>query len=995
MKYLPDKDKLSLLIKRYEQNIEFVHHPEYDETSVRVDYINNFFEILGWDISNRQGFPQPIREVIHEASVTVDEDGKKKNKRPDYCFQLDGKPQFFVEAKKPSVNILESKEPAFQIRRYGWSAGMEFGVLTNFEYLIIYDTTTQPILNDNSRIGRVAEYHYTEYLEKLEEIALVLSKVSVKESSVKIDKLVKMTTFDDYFLEQIQRWRLLIAENIFQKNKNIIIEDINIFVQRFLNKSLFLRICEDKNLEKYHQLLDIESYEELKSLFKRADKQYNSGIFSFIEDSEIECDFEIFSQIYKELYFPNSSYDFSVVPPAILAKVYDIFLSEEIVCKDEQLLLIRKPEVTDSIGAITTPKEIADQIARNSIDLKLSNGDKSDISELKIIDICCGSGVFLLSAFEYLVELETLRLIESATENVKKKRLIEEDGTYRLSFSYKKQLIKDTLFGIDIDPSAIEVCKFSLLLECISDISIEEFTVNITKGGLLPNLDSNIIFGNSLVDEKIYRFAENEGIILNEKDIEVINPLETREPIFKNKYDIVIGNPPYIRVQKMNKYSPIEYKFLKSSDSNFELRTIGALDKYYLFIERSLNFLNENGICGYIVPNKFIHEKNGNKLRKYLSEKKILTKIINFNEIQLFPDVSTYVCIIYLNKQRVSELQYTSVTLKNTEAIIDQLNKIETYNLDNLDDKPWQLFSHRVKNWHDNLDQSFKQLSEVSDIFVGVQTSKDPLFYIEPLSEDESTVRFEDIRGIERVIEKGILRKSIHDVQLFRYKNLNYNKYIIYPYILENQTYRLLTVQEISNSYPNAYDYLFEFKETFLDRNINGLEDNELDWFRYGRNQSIAKFDSGETLIWSVLTLQTNVVYSPNPIVFTGGGNGPYYGLKMKEEHNLSIKYIQAVLNCKFISRFIEESSVYFRGGYFSTGKQFMERVPIKLLDLSNKEEKNLHDTIVRYVEELEKINNSLSMSLTRTRRTFYNRQIHAIENKLNLLIEKMYGVGN
>lgn len=143
-----EKDRLLKLVEAYQEHFKQYNRPDYNETEVRNDFVNPFFEILGWDVQNKKNLPQHLREVKHEASVFVEENGKQVKKKPDYEFHVGSTPYFFLETKKPNVDIMTSKEAAFQTRRYGWNGNLEISVLSNFTDLVIYDTSVRPEEND-------------------------------------------------------------------------------------------------------------------------------------------------------------------------------------------------------------------------------------------------------------------------------------------------------------------------------------------------------------------------------------------------------------------------------------------------------------------------------------------------------------------------------------------------------------------------------------------------------------------------------------------------------------------------------------------------------------------------------------------------------------------------------------------------------------------------------------------------------------------------------
>ena len=240
--------------------------------------------------SIKRVYSERFKEVLHEASVEVE----GKAKAADYAFRVGDKTMFFVEAKKPSVNIGENPEPAFQLRRYGWSARLQVSILTDFEQLAVYECRTKPSKKDKASFGRVRLYHYSEYIEKWDEIAGVFSRDAVLQGAFEQfaegAKGKKGTAqVDDAFLEEIERWRDLLARNIALRNPSIRNErELNYAVQLTIDRIIFLRIGEDRGIEPEGQLQDIgerkQVYAELVALFRRADTRYNSGLFHFADE---------------------------------------------------------------------------------------------------------------------------------------------------------------------------------------------------------------------------------------------------------------------------------------------------------------------------------------------------------------------------------------------------------------------------------------------------------------------------------------------------------------------------------------------------------------------------------------------------------------------------------------------------------------------------------------------------------------------------------------
>ena len=149
------KDKKRLILQdlknKFKENLEEYRSPLYNETKTRTDFIDKFFEILGWDVSNEEGKAEKYRDVVQEDKVNI----SNAQKAPDYSFRIGGVRHFFVEAKKPAVNVKTSFEPAFQVRRYGYSAKLPLSILTNFEEFAVYDTRIKPEKNDEPSVARI------------------------------------------------------------------------------------------------------------------------------------------------------------------------------------------------------------------------------------------------------------------------------------------------------------------------------------------------------------------------------------------------------------------------------------------------------------------------------------------------------------------------------------------------------------------------------------------------------------------------------------------------------------------------------------------------------------------------------------------------------------------------------------------------------------------------------------------------------------------------
>jgi hypothetical protein len=331
--------KISELVERFDEQFDSYKNVNYNETLTRRDFIDPFFKALGWDIDNEQGYAEAYREVIHEDKVKVG----GATKAPDYSFRIGGgKRLFFVEAKKPSVAIKDDILPAYQIRRYGWSAKLPISIITDFEEFSIYDCTKKPIPADKASVARIKYITYKDYLKEFDFIWDTFSKEHVLKGS--FDKFLLSSankkgtaTVDKEFLQSLDSWRTYLATSISWNNKDLDEDEINFAVQQTIDRIIFLRIAEDRSVEPYGNLKDAlkqgEYYQNLFRIFKEADDKYNSGLFDFKKDQiskNLKIDNKVIKTIISELYYPESPYEFSVLSVEILGSAYEQFLGKVI-----------------------------------------------------------------------------------------------------------------------------------------------------------------------------------------------------------------------------------------------------------------------------------------------------------------------------------------------------------------------------------------------------------------------------------------------------------------------------------------------------------------------------------------------------------------------------------------------------------------------------------------------------------------------------------------
>jgi len=988
---------LKALVEKYKSDRDTYIKPTYNETQLRNDFIDPLLKCLGWDVDNDKNKTHFLRDVIQEEYIEIKDEDTKKN--PDYTLRINGTRKLFVEVKKPSVNILNSSKAAFQTRRYGWSANLGISVLTNFDHLIIYDCRYKPNSSDNEHVARYKVYSYEDYEQAIDEINSLISYDTA--NSGDLDELFSVDTregetFDEYFLQQIEGWRAKLAETAIKNNSELNEEDVNYIIQRLLNRIIFLRISEDRTIEKYETIKAIKSYEELKELFQRSDRKFNSGLFDFIEDAlslEVDIDSDVLIEIFNELYFPQSPYDFSVVDPTILSQIYERFLGRKITIDEgRNFNIIEAPEVSASSGVVPTPKIIVEQIVKDTLTPLIDGKTFHELCDLRIADICCGSGTFLISTYDFLLEKMMEKIIE---EGINDPNLIYQVDGEGLSFTLKgkRNIIENNLYGVDINPYAVEVTEFSLLLKLLEgedEASVNNF-IHQHSDKILPNLKSNIKCGNSLVDSKFFEFMPDA--LDDDRLLFSVKPFDWDEEfpdiMAKGGFDAIVGNPPYVRIQNMQKYSPEEIKYYQASDSQYSVAKKATIDKYFVFIQRAVELLNASGLLGYIVPHKFFLTTGGKELRKFITDEHQISKIIHFGVTQVFPERSTYTAILILQANKTDEFEFKKISKISAETLSSE-EHTRKYKTENYGSDPWVFLSPETEAIFDKFKgEKFEKLGDITDISVGLQTSADEIYIFTPKEESEDTFVF-SYNGTDYEVEKSICRPAIYDLSFGAFESIEGNAQMIFPYEIVGGKAVLIDEDTLKNNYPLVWAYLNEYKSKLEKRKLQGKNPK---WYQFGRSQSLVKFHNAEKLVWSVLATRPPYVLDTNNLLFTGGGNGPYYGLLNKS--NYSLLYFLGILSHPVIESMVKAGASEFRGSYYSHGKQFMLNLPIRKIDFSNQDDVKSYNQVVKIVRNLIKTTAQFKAEKNSTRKKVLDRKLGTLFGQLIKLINDLYQISD
>jgi len=939
-------EQLKSLVSNFSANIAEYKSGQYDESNTRTDFIDKFFTLLDWDVANNQAFSESYRDVVREDKVKID----GTQKAPDYSFRIGGARKFFVEAKKPSVNIREAAEPAYQIRRYAYTAKLPLSILTNFEEFAIYDTRIKPDKNDKASVARIDYFTFKEYEQKFDFLYSTFSKNAINKGS--FDKYVienknkKGTSeVDTELLALVEEWRIALAKNIARNNPSLSVYNLNTVVQKIIDRIVFLRIAEDRGIEDENILLTVARtsniYEKLNLLFTKANVKYNSGLFAYIDWIEkVIIEDKVLSNIIVNLYYPECPYEFSVLPIEILGSIYERFLGNTIrfraVKGDTHTAVVEeKPEVKKAGGVYYTPQYIVDYIVKNTVGEKIKNKKPEEIAAIKICDPACGSGSFLVGAYQYLLNyhLDYYTQGKNIKTSLKNKKIFEAGhNAYKLTIDEKQRILCSSIFGVDIDNQAVEVTKLSLYLKLLENESREssEQLFKYSDMALLPSLEDNIKCGNSLIGTDFYA---QPNLDLTDDDRIKVNCFDWDgkdgfPEIFKNGgFDVVIGNPPYVFTRGEGFTSTEkEYYNAKFKQQNYQLNT------FAMFTEQAHNMLRADGAFGFIIPNNWLTISSMKKFRDFIiSYTGNLIIVNNLYKVFSGANVDTSLLIFIKDKPNdVTLIESPSPTIYNT---------ISKINYQKLLDKP--------------IIQISKQDSSLQ-IITKIHEYSCPLGDIVTVS--TGLKAYQIGKGNPPQTKKEKEQRIYHSTKKI---NKSYGKYLqgvdVKRYVLT-----------WSGEYLNYGDWLAEPRKSIPYK---------------GSRILIRQIPSKLPYMINAVYTEDHYFYDINSmVIFTNNGT--------------NLKYILGILNSKLISFWFNKAFDKLQRNIFPQFKvNELKQFPFPVLHLSEKSDKIKHDTIISLVDKMLDLKKKENDEPNQQLKTMISRQIDSVDKEIDTAVYKLYNL--
>ncbi|RKY91669.1 MAG: endonuclease, partial [Ignavibacteriae bacterium] len=605
--------------------------------------------------------------------------------------------KFFVEAKKPSRNLANNKDDYFQTVRYGWNAGTPLAVLTDFEEFIVLDCRFQPKIDDILN-AKLLVFHYSDYAneDKFREIFHLFSREALSDDSLSKyaetlpkprGKAIQKGLFpgsyisiDEAFLEELDDVRLALARSFKNNDNTLDSDELTEATQRTIDRLVFIRFLEDKLIEPHHYISEFgdrkSAWEDFISASRTLDAKYNGVVFKkHIIDSRnfVGPHDKTFSGICEDLSHKSSPYNFDAIPIHILGSIYERFLGKVVHATAKRANIEEKPEVRKAGGVYYTPQYIVNYIVDNTVGKLIKDKTPRQISKLRFADIACGSGSFLITVFDTLLNYHK-KWYQENPDRAKKDGCLYLEGAWRLTLKQKQKILTNNIYGVDLDQQAVEVTQLSLYLKLLEDETTA--TANDTwvffKEQLLPNLNKNIICGNSLIgtdflEDNLFDFEEEKKI--KPLDFENVFP----EVMKKSGFDAIVGNPPYRMMQPHNtEQNVLDYFKEKFNIAEFKI------DLFHLFIQQSIKQLRNNGLLGYITPSSLLNNVYVENLRLWILENCRIRKI-SLTKEKVFKDADVYTSVYIFEKEKDKNKRENHSILKTDRLELFKQNKELNY----------------------------------------------------------------------------------------------------------------------------------------------------------------------------------------------------------------------------------------------------------------------------------------------------------------------------
>lgn len=997
--------ELNRLVEAFGKRAAELKQPGCAQAQLRDEFLNPWFRALGWDMENRAGLIQTEREVEIESATQIG----GRPKRADYFFRTDKLGRFVCEAKTPSGAL--HARAAFQAKRYAWNKGVPVAVLTDFDELKIFIVGGKPHL-DEPQVGEWKSWHFRQYPIIAREVWELLARANVAAGSIDqalealpkrpigkgkarqqwLIKPDRTRALDHEFLEFLDQTRRELASDIYKNNDQAELIEGNQLTeacQHIIDRILFLRICEDRDIDTGELLQSIvekwrkhtgdedtgrrsiqQPFDKLQDAppanyggagirapreslwravvrhFRALDRRppthvpyFNGNLFKPHFTEALILSDEWLAGFISELSAEDSPYLFNEIPVEILGSVYERFLGKIVRPQGRGIPVEDKPEVRKAGGVYYTPRYLVDYIVEQTAGKLLdavasetgAEGEQAfaeRTGQLRLLDPACGSGSFLIRAFERVCEHWQKRLTAALPPKEQKPKraawehkhrpwcwVNPETGDVHLTVALKRQILTQNIYGVDLDAAAVEVTQLSLYLKMLENETRttldrqRELLTDQAEIALLPPLQDNIKCGNSLIASNFSMMPED---LVRVRAFDW--PVQFAPILKAGGFDAVIGNPPYIPSETMDDG---ERRYYQEAYPQLERK----FDTGVIFILRALRLVKPAGFVGYISSITWETGENFAKLRQEMFTRHGVSEVINL-PFDTFEDAYVDTGVYILSGKPVSEYR-----------IFRYFKKTKIHSLK--DAVPIRVPTSLVTA------PEFRLVLDPNAQRMLMRASSNPRF--KPLGEFTRSTQ-------------GLAANRFQRAGSAKSKEW-------YPFGEQAQAYRYdFVLEETSFAYMRDHPSLKLFYEAgpkILARRIINRQDR-LD-LCFCNDQMVFKKDI-------------------NPFVLTVSEPSP--------------KFVLGVLNSKLVSYlYVNTSAIATKDDFRQTTLAELRRLPVPFPDCSSRTDQSLHDKLVLLVDKMLGLMPKLRAATAEPEKAVLQNAVTATDRHIDQLVYGLYSL--
>jgi type I restriction-modification system DNA methylase subunit len=886
---LAAKTEVARLVAEYEQSKTDGRYSRFSEEETKKDFILPLFRALGWRVDSS--------EVSAEERIL--------RGRADYGFKIGGVTKFFLEAKSLSTDIWD-RAYFQQVIDYSYAKGVTWAVLSNFgRTAVLFAEAKDP----NPFNTRFLDLSAEKYLDEFDRLSLLSrSSLASRELDAKAEafgRKPKKEPIDKQLLKDLNSFRLDLAKNIrllndvpFRSSDDALEET----VQRVLDRLIFIRVAEDRGLEDRQLSLIGKGSESmapklLRELFRRYDDNFDSKLFQRHAADDVRIEGEVLQRVIRGLHETvdgSIRYDFDAIDADVLGVMYEQYLGLLLRQTGKRTKLSDGAVNRKQQGIYYTPTWVVDYIVGLSIKEALKQkGTRPET--LRVLDPACGSGTFLLRAFDHM-----MRARNPSGARVQAQFDPANAGAL---VALRTSVLTENLFGVDLDARAVEIAQLNLMIRAAE------------SRNRLPTLERNVRVGNSVVADprvdpraldwsKAFPFPASEG-----------------------RFDVIVTNPPYVRIQNLEP-SQIEY-FGSRFDADWNY------DIYTVFVQQAWELLREGGVAGFILPNKFLGTRYGKSLRAFLADRGAIIRLMDFGDYQVFEDATTYTCLLFLRKGHPRRrFEFGSLQANSDPAAVrrisDEQFTISTVAVPKDAASSWVLVPGDCRSLFDRLSSLPRRLRDVADsVYVGLQTSADSVYIVQPAKLEGGFAYIKDALGGEAMpVERELLRPILLGRDIQRWGVDWRGRYLVFPYRVVGGSASPIRSSELSSRFPMAAKYFEHHKPKLKAR--DGATALGEDWHLFAYEKNLEKFERPKLLTATLADRSKFTSDGDGKFYFVGSGGGSGgYGVQLKDDSEESRFYLLGVLNSRPAEFYLHLISTRFRGGFFAYNRQYLEPLPI------------------------------------------------------------------